>query len=194
MAIAPASPERIAGERCMFACTPTTPRLTLRNISRRLTRHILPEGRLMFKRMLVVAGTLILIAGSIIGAWGQIPPAQHYESSSAYAPCIVLCRINFSMTPSTSRVLIRSVSCFIESSVPITQMALGAATATSGGIIKRIYFGAIPQVVEFVYLYSFSTDVYFYVGQSRIPFINLGARSSGTVNATCSVSGDYETP
>jgi hypothetical protein len=151
----------------------------------------------VLKGILVAALSSALLSGTVFPSWGQLPAPQHYESSSPQSTCNVNtypCRLNFKQTPSTSRVLIRMVSCRIEANVAITTMTLGAATSTVGGIVKTVNFGAAPQIVDNMYFYSFSAPVHFYIGQDRVPFYSIASQKSGTANTLCSISGDLESP
>ena len=149
-----------------------------------------------FRRTALAA--LLTLAAAPGPAAAQLSPPSIYEGISPMAGCTsmdppaIACLKLFPKTPSNTRVLIRSVNCYIYASVRMDRLTLGI-TETQGGPTKKKVFIPIKgeTVVNNTYVYTINEPVYFYVGRDRYLELSLSFVTYGTSNADCSIAGGY---
>lgn len=148
----------------------------------------------------LLTSTLLILAATVWPMSAQQRPTV-YEGRSPLARCWnsnITCRINFSATPSTSRVLIKNVACYLQSNVTLRSLFLGVSASSGGTEIKvvPVPFGAPNSVATegFLYYYSINSPVYFYIGPGRYPYLIVNASGAGVGDMFCAVAGELETP
>jgi hypothetical protein len=139
-----------------------------------------------------LAAFWLSILWATVGAAAQTS-VQYYESSSPYEQCWsnnYNCRRDFAKTPSTSRVLIKNVSCYIEANTPLRLLSLGVADSTSSLFKKSVQIPATPNVIGSTYYYSINQPVYFLVGRDKYPAVSVNSANPGYSSVQCSIFGE----
>lgn len=155
----------------------------------------------MHKATGVITFAALVITGGISSAASQaLPRPQRLEVNIPSQDCMTAtspyyCIIRPIRVPTTSRVVFDMVSCYIESSVPITQMSLGPSVTESGYTIKNAYV-SLPSPVfsRSRYVYNFSSPISLYVAEGRYMVFQVASRDPGTSKLSCLLGGDLETP
>ena len=114
-----------------------------------------------------------------------------YEDTvTASCTNVYSCRIDFSKTPAGRILTIRRAACFIERSLPLRLVAMGAANQLAG-VTSR--FMPLPFAVNTTgngsNYYSINQDVLYLVRPGRFPFIVADTTAPSTTDMTCTITG-----
>ncbi|SMH32025.1 hypothetical protein [Mesorhizobium australicum] len=140
---------------------------------------------------------LMMLCAAASPAGAQTAPSI-YDGASPMATCTnmdpprIACLKTFPKTPSTTRVLIRSVNCYIYSSVRMDRLTLGMTEVQGGPTKKKVFIPIKGEtVVNSTYVYTINEPVYFYVGRDRFLELSLSFVTYGMSGAECSIAGEY---
>jgi hypothetical protein len=140
----------------------------------------------------------LALCATLAPASAQTPAASLYEGISPMATCTdldpprIACLKQFPKTPSTTRVLMRNINCYIYSTTRMDGLNLGVTVTAGGPTKKKIYIPIRGEtIVNGIYTYTINEPIYFYIGSDRYPEVSISFASYGTSSADCSITGDY---